>query len=384
MQGRGPGRLRRPVLRPLEPDDLLALLDRLLERAQHPLGHLADLLQVDQRGLRGGDLGRVGVLVLGHGDLADLGGAVDGGLPQRGQGRAEPLVEVVHPAGRHADEQRPEGVARLGQPGDLAVVGQLAGPADRELDRLHRQLAAGDRGDPVDQLVRLVDDDDPVLGQDAALAEGVDGEQRVVGDDDVDLGRRPPGALGEALHAERAPVHPEALPRGHRDLAPRLVGDAGDQLVAVARGGRRGPLVQPLHVRAERAGGPVEQRVLLVLGAVAQLVQAEVVVPALEDRELRPAAERPAQRLGQPGQVAVDELALQRDGGGGDHDRAVLLGRGEPERGHQVGERLAGPGAGLDRQVRAVAHRVPDGLRHPALPVPLGAADRGHGGGQQR
>jgi hypothetical protein len=232
--------------------------------------------------------------------------------------------------------------------------------------------------------VRLVDDHHPVLGQDAALAEGVDREQRVVGDDDVDLGRRPPGALGEALHPERATVHPEALARGHRDLAPRLVGHARDQLVAVARGGRRGPLVQPLHVRAERAGGSVEERVLLILGAVAQLVEAEIVVSALEDRELRPAAKRPAQRVGQPRQVAVDQLALQRDGGGGDHHRAVLASRGELERGHQVRERLAGPGAGLNREVRAVAHRVPDGLRHPALPVPLGAADRGHGGGQQR
>ena len=247
-----------------------------------------------------------------------------------------------------------------------------------------RELAAGDRGDPVHQLVRLVDDDDPVLGQDAALAQRVDGEQRVVGHHHVGLGRGPPGALGEALDAERAPVDAEALPGGDRDLPPGLVGDAGDELVAVAGGGRRGPLVQPLHVRAERAGGRVEERVLLVLGAVAQLVEAEVVVPALEYRELGPAAERPAQRVGEPGQVAVDQLALERDGGGGDHDRAVLLGRGEPKRGHQVGQRLAGPGAGLHGQVRAARHRVPDGLRHLALPVPLGAADGGDGGGQQR
>ena len=384
VQGGRAGRLCRPVLRPLEPDDLLPLRDRLLERGEHPLGHLADLLQVDQRGLRRGDLGRVGVVALGHGQLAHLHGARHRGLPERGQRGAKSGVEVVHPAGRHGDEQRAEGVARLGQPRDLPLVGQLAGPADRELDRLRRELAAGDRGDPVHQLVRLVDDDDPVLGQDAALAERVDGEQRVVGDDDVGLGRGPPGALGEALDAERAAVDAQALARRHRDLPPGLVRDAGDELVAVAGGGRRGPLVQPLHVRAERAGGRVEERVLLVLGAVAQLVQAEVVVPALEYRELRPAAERPAQRVDQPGQVALDQLALQRDGGGGDHDRAVLLGRGQLQRGHQVGQRLAGPGAGLHGQVRAAGHRVPDGPRHLALTVPLGAADRGDGGGQQR
>ena len=165
-------------------------------------------------------------------------------------------------------------------------------------------------------------------------------------------------------------------------------GTPGHQLVAVARGGGRGPLVQPLDVRAELArrslaAERVEQRVLLVLRPVAQLVQAQVVVAPLEDGEPRRAPERLAQRLGEPGQVALDELALQRDGGRGDHDGPALV-RGEPQRGHQVGERLARPGACLHGEVRPVGHRVPDRLRHDGLPGALRPADRGDGGSEQR
>ena len=134
-----------------------------------------------------------------------------------------------------------------------------------------------------------------------------------------------------------------------------------------------------LGLAAER----VEQRVLLVLGAVAQLVEAQVVVAPLEDGELRGAAERLAERVGEPGQVPVDELALQGDGGRGDDDGPALVG-GELQGGHQVGQRLAGPGAGLHGEVRAVGHRVPDGLGHDGLAGPLRSADGTDGGGEER
>jgi hypothetical protein len=53
--------------------------------------------------------------------------------------------------------------------------------------------------------------------------------------------------------------------------------------------------MQALDMRAELAGGRLsanrlEQRILLILGTVAQLVQAEVVVAPLQDGELRCAA----------------------------------------------------------------------------------------------
>ena len=84
-------------------------------------------------------------------------------------------------------------------------------------------------------------------------------------------------------------------------------------------------------------------------------------------------------RLGEAGEVAVDELALQRDGGRGDDDRGVLL-DGVVDRGHQVGQRLAGAGARLHGHVLAGGDRRAHGLRHRVLAFPAGAPDGGDGG----
>ena len=51
------------------------------------------------------------------------------------------------------------------------------------------QFAARGAGDPVDQVVGLVDDDNVVLGEDREGFQRVDGEQRVVGDHDAGLAR---------------------------------------------------------------------------------------------------------------------------------------------------------------------------------------------------
>ena len=53
--------------------------------------------------------------------------------------------------------------------------------------------------------------------------------------------------------------------------------------------------------------------------AVVNLVQAQIVSSTLQQCERGPARQAVGQRVGQPGQVAVDELALQRDGRGGHH-----------------------------------------------------------------
>ena len=101
-------------------------------------------------------------------------------------------------------------------------------------------------------------------------------------------------------------------------------------------------------------------------------------VPALEHGEGGPPAEHRLDRVGEPGQVVVDQLGLQRQGGGGDHHRPV-----DEQRGRQVGQGLAGAGAGLDQQVLAVA-RLGDRLGHRLLARAGGAAgDRADGGGQQ-
>ena len=134
---------------------------------------------------------------------------------------------------------------------------------------------------------------------------------------------RLPGLLGEAAGAERAALRPDAFRRGHRDLPPGPVVHPGHQLVAVTGAGPVGPLGQPLHLPADRGHrARVEQHVRRVLGRTgAEPVQAQVVAAALEDGEHRLAAEQRGQRVAEPGQVAVDQLALQRDGRGGHHHR---------------------------------------------------------------
>jgi hypothetical protein len=90
---------------------------------------------------------------------------------------------------------------------------------------------------------------------------------------------------------------------------------------------------------------------------------------SLEDGERGLAAQQRLHRVGQPGQVVVDELGLEGEGRGGHHDRAV-----HEQRGHQVGQRLAGAGAGLHEQVLAATGGRLDGLRHLPLAGPVDAA----------
>ncbi len=186
------------------------------------------------------------------------------------------------------------------------------------------------------------------------------------------------------VHADRAPGHPEALPGGHRQLAPGPVRHAGHQLVAVAGLAVRGPVVQPLDVPPERGhrGGVEERLIGVVLRSAVQPVQAQVVPPTLEDREPRLPAEQRREGRRQPRQVPVDQLALQRDRRGGDDHRGVPL-DGVPDRRHQVGQRLPGAGAGLHGQVLAARDRGRDRGRHPLLALAGLPVHRGHGGVQQ-
>ena len=88
------------------------------------------------------------------------------------------------------------------------------------------------------------------------------------------------------------------------------------------------------------------------------------------------------ERLGQARQVAVDELPLQGDRRGRHHHRGVLGDR-VPHRGDEVGQRLAGSGASLDRQVLAGLDRVVHCLGHRDLPGALGPRDARDRGAEQ-
>ena len=103
------------------------------------------------------------------------------------------------------------------------------------------------------------------------------------------------------------------------------------------------------------------------------LVETQVVSAPLQQREFRPAGEQLGKRVGQPRQVAIDELALQRDGRGRD-DHGFVGGDGACDRRYQVGQRLAGPGAGLHREVFTGVEGGRDRLGHLDLAAALGAA----------
>ncbi len=230
----------------------------------------------------------------------------------------------------------------------------------------------------------LVDDEHLVLREDRRALDGVDREQRVVGDDDLgELGVFP-GHLGEAFRTVGALGGAQALPRRDRHLRPGPIGHSGRQVVAVTGLGLVCPVAQPQQVLAQLAGGRgglelVEQSLLLVLRhALVQAVQAQIVRPALEHGELRAAAQQRVQGVDGARQVPLDELALEGEGGGG-HDHSLPVGEG----GHEIAEGLSGAGAGLDQQMRAVVDRVRDGLGHGHLAGALRTADGGDGGMQE-
>ncbi len=264
-------------------------------------------------------------------------------------------------------------VGRVGVDQAPPALGEPAQPRGR-------QLGARRRGHAVDQLVRLVDDEHGVLGQDAALLHHVDREQRVVGDDDVGLAGPRPGGLGEAVGALGAVLRADALRGGGGRLAPGAVAHAGVEVVPVAGVGVVRPVVQPLHLLGE---GPLPTGPLELLGAfegalvlvllAGHLAFADVVVAALEQRERRPAAQDRRDGVHQARQVDGDELVLERQRRRRDHD-----GLARRERRAQVRQGLAGAGAGLDEQVAAGADGLGHRLGHAALAVP-GAAARGGG-----
>ncbi len=315
---------------------------------------------------------------------AERGDDRTGGVPQRHQAVAEVLGDLLQAAGQGQLHQPLEGLG-----GGLELVGGLfvdefGGPADGAADLARGELPGGDAGDPGDQLMGLVDDQDLVLREDRGALDGVDGQQRVVGDHHIGEFGALPGGLREALRSVGALGGAQALPGGDGDLAPGAVGDPGGERIAVAGFGLVRPVAQPQQVLAELAGGrrlleDVEQALLLVLrGALVQTVQAQIVGAALEHGELGAAAQLGMERLDRPRQIALHQLALEGEGGRGDH-HSLAVG----QRRHQIAEGLSGAGAGLDQQMGGAVHGLGDGLGHRHLAGALGAADGGHGGMEQ-
>ena len=345
---------------------------RLVERPEQPDRGLGDVVQ---RGL--GDLAAGRALRVLAPLTAQGAPAGPGRVSDRGQRSRRGPWQRVPPAGSQVLQRQGQALPGLGQPVGHRLVDELPAAPGGGDDRAGGQLGGGHPGHPVHQLVRLVDHHHVVLGQHRAVVHGVDGQQRVVGDHDVGSAGLGPGLLGEAVVPDRAAGGAETLPGGHRHLPPGRVRHTGDQLVAVAGLGVLRPLVQSLHRTAH--GGDLERVEQLVgrvdVVATVQLVQAQVVAAALEDGERRRLAEQRFQRFGDPGQVSVDELALQRDRRGGD-DHGAAGGHRVVDGRHQVGQRLPGAGTGLHRDVLVAADGGADGVGHLVLALPALPADR--------
>jgi len=284
----------------------------LVVGGEHPYARVVHLLQQGQCGrARGRTLGVTRVLT--GLDPSDGAPAGQGRVTHCGERTADGPGQRLPPARLDLGQREGQGVGGLQQPVDVAVVDELGAAPGRGGHGAAEQLGGGHRGDPIDQLVGLVHHHHVVLGQHRHPRDRVDGQQRVVGDHHVDLGRGGTGPLGETIGTHGAAGHPEALPRRHADLPPGLFGDPGHQLVAVTGGRLLRPRLQPLNLTAQLGHRErVEQcGVLRFLGGSSgQAVQAEVVAAALEDGELRRAVQRRRQRSGQAGQVAINQLAL--------------------------------------------------------------------------
>ena len=233
-----------------------------------------------------------------------------------------------------------------------------------------------------------------MVGKDAGIAGHDHAEHGVVGHHEIGPGGGGARQLGEALGLQGAGL-PQALGPGDGDLGPGALGDAGDEVVAVA-GARPGrPLAQADHLLPQTRVAPVpggrlgdgvtdaeERRVVLVLRVAAvQAVPAQVVLPALEQRHLGAGAGDVLDGVGRQRRVLGENLPLKGQGGGGDHDPVTGL-HGVDHGGHQVAQRFSRPGTGLHQEVGAVGQGLGRLLDHGGLPLAGAAAHGAHRGVQ--
>ena len=310
------------------------------------------------------------------GEEAELGGgAIERRrqLGQRGRKTVAPQRRALRElagAVTEREPQLPDRGAEVGRGG--GQVGHFAGAGAgghfrvaRELrQRAGRHLLAEEQRRGIRQLVRLVEDDRVArgqqLGQPFVAEHDVGEEQVMIDDDDVGLERRLARLHHEALAEERAVAAEAAVPgRRHQRPDAGVLGDVG-QLAAVAglaRAGERDDLRQVAGVVARRQPA-VRRRAL-------QMVVADVIGATLEQRQRG----RRTQRVADQRQVALIELVLQRLGAGRDDDLPAV-----EQRGNQVGEGLAGAGAGLGDQRAPRRDRVGHCGGHRQLLVPVAEA----------
>ena len=221
-----------------------------------------------------------------------------------------------------------------------------------------------DRG--VLEMVAFVDHEPCVRGQHRGLApvllrtaHGEIGEQQVVVHHDHIRLRGGAARLEEEALLEVRALEAAAEIGLGRHLVPHLGARRHRQIAERAVRGAPGPRAQgldlveaPLLEHRDRCGH-----------GLLEALQAEIVMPSFQQCEAHGLV---AQRFLHERQILPHELFLQVDRVGGD-DRALLVRRGPPERGHEIGHRLPHPGARFhERHAAAVVH-ARDALGHRAL-----------------
>ena len=155
-------------------------------------------------------------------------------------------------------------------------------------------------------------------------------------------------------------------------------------MVAIASIGLTGPGAHADDLFAEAGCGLVDllhrdQAVIGFVGeATFELVKAHIIGPPFDQGKGRSAAQYPGQGLREDGEVTVDDLTLQSQGGGGDHGRGTAR-PGMRDGRDQISQGLARAGARLNEQVGALVDRALHGIRHLPLPLAWHAADAADG-----
>ena len=283
--------------------------------------------------------------------------------------------------GRHRLLRHLQAGGRLFHGRGQALQGALQGIQGRQRRRrlgqqfaalrqpLHGGVQAAEAGEMRQRLVRqvmaLIEDINAVLRgrQNGAATQGqVRQGQVVVGDDDIGVLQGVAG-LEETALADIGTAPAAALAVIGGDAEPGFLGDSVGPVVAVAiplapaQGVDHGVVNRQGVGAAGRAhviGVQGQQAVAALPQHTVQLRQADIAAPTLGQREteIQPAVATDI------GQVLVDELFLQGDGGGG-HHQALVHCPGDGYRRHRVGNRLAGAGAGLDDAHCRRGSRIP-------------------------
>ena len=275
-------------------------------------------------------------------------------LPQKVERRA---VEQVVGTGEVVLQCRQQSLAAT----PLESIQQSLHAAARHL---HTEVSGRD----ILEMVRLVKDESLVRRQDRGLFpvvrclphRQVGREQVMIDDDDIGLRRTPTGLEHEAAIEVRATeAGAEVGLRGDfvPHLARRLDGQVGERAVARMRR-PRGDVQQLLELL------PFQERVL-VGGRRVEPQAAEIIPPSLQQRERRFVL-GVGERASQQREVLPHQLFLQVDRIGRHHG-ALTVGAGPGQRWHQVGERLAHAGAGLQQQYAAIVVAIHEMGRQVAL-----------------